>query len=186
VDIAATVVATGSIIKRTLGEWFGGVRSVESTGAAEKAGTGAETASRLVELRKRQLELGWDAEAKRTNLQEGIGAARYEQVVGRPVSRTNAQGEHVQGVDFYDPKVGPVSLKGPLGIEKATGKPISFTPDDAQGLAKSVIKDVNGNTATKRTVVDLKGLTEAQRQTVRDAIQKGVGSSPKKEVFFVD
>ena len=43
------------------------------------------------------------------------------------------------------------------------------------GLAKSVAKDVKFNTATKKVVVDLTGLSKQQQQQVIDAVTKQVG-----------
>lgn len=118
------------------------------------------------------------------DLAEGQGGARYEQATGRRVERSTEE-----GADFIDPEVGPVSLKGPL-VNKKTGETLNITDNMVDGLARSVVKDVRTNTFTKRVVVDTKGMTQAQRDRLRAAIEselaKNPPAGPPKEIVFLE
>lgn len=89
-----------------------------------------------------------------------------------------------EGVDLVDPKEGPISVKGPLGVSKA-GDAVQIKQPMVDGLAKSVVKDVQFNTATKKVVVDLTGLSKQQQQQVIDAVTKQVGTNPTKEIQYL-
>jgi hypothetical protein len=130
-------------------------------------------------LRIRQLELGYNPETKLPNLAEGLGGARYEQFVGRSITRSA-----VDGADLVDPAIGPISLKGPLGIRGATGLPIPITPQMIDGLADSVVEDVTMNVYTKRVVVDTLRLSPEQRAYVIRRIQAGIPIGGK-QVFIL-
>ena len=118
-----------------------------------------------------------------TDLAEGQGGARYEQATGRPLQRSTEE-----GADFIDSEVGPISLKGPL-VNKRTGQPLNINDQMVDGLAKSVIKDVERNTFTKRVVVDTKGMTQAQRDRLRQSIESELAKNPNgpsKEIVFLE
>jgi len=134
----------------------------------------------LIRLRIRQFQLGYNMEQQATSLREGLGGARYEQATGRTVTRGTTE-----GIDFVDPRVGPISLKGPAGLTHE-GTMVKITQPMVDGLARSVIKDVKYNTATKRVVVDTMDLTPAQKASLLKQIQDGVGPSPKKNIFIVE
>jgi hypothetical protein len=51
------------------------------------------------------------------------------------------------------------------------------------GLNRAVVKDVLRNSATKRVVVDTRGLTEAQHSALKQNIGNALGNSPKKAGF---
>jgi len=123
-------------------------------------------------FRQRQIELGYNAEQKTADLREGLGAARYEQAVGHTVKR-GPIGSEGHGIDIVDPAFGKISLKGPLGVTK-TGQSIPITQKMVDGLADSVVKDVATNTATKRVVVDVTGLTDAQTGSLIARIEAGL------------
>jgi uncharacterized Zn-binding protein involved in type VI secretion len=123
-------------------------------------------------LRARQLELGIDPEkGYKYNELEGIGGVHIEQVLGRPIRRSNVLGE-----DFVDSVLGPVSLKGPL---PPSGK------GDVSGLASSAIQDVTANSATKACFVDLTGLSPEQAANVKTTITGALPDS-SKPVFFLE
>jgi hypothetical protein len=120
------------------------------------------------------------------DLAEGQGGARYEQATGRRIERSTED-----GADFIDPEVGPVSLKGPL-VNKKTGETLNITDNMVDGLAKSVVKDVRTNTFTNRVVVDTKGMTQAQRDRLRAAIESELAKNPPpaggnpKDIVFLE
>ena len=132
-------------------------------------------------MRRRQFELGINHEQGNVlDFTEGLGGARYEQVVGRRISSAT-----VEGADLVDPRLGPLSLKGPLGVNSATGRTFRVTQDMIDGLGKSVIKDVQRNTYTRRVVVDLMGLTPSQRAAFIQRLQNALGPNPAKEIFII-
>ena len=110
-----------------------------------------------------------------------MGGTRYENATGRKVSRGTED-----GIDFVDPEVGPVSLKGPLA-DKKTGAPLTVSDEMVEGFGKSVVKDVKYNTATKRVVVDTRGMTSAQRTKLKQSVSDGLADSgATKEVVFLE
>jgi Putative peptidoglycan binding domain len=118
-----------------------------------------------------------------TDLAEGLGGARYEQATGRRLSRSSQE-----GADFVDPEVGPISLKGPL-VNKRTGQPVTINDEMVDGLAKSVIKDVQHNTYTNRVVVDTTGMSPAQRSRLQQTIDSELATNPgprPKEIVFIE
>ena len=116
-------------------------------------------------------------ETKRDNYMEGLGAARYEQVVGRQVERGK-----IEGVDIVDPKLGNISLKGPLGIRASNGERFKITDEMVAGLGKAVVEDVLYKVATKTIVVDVLGMTPKQIETLIDIIRKGVGPTHERRL----
>lgn len=163
-----TVASAGpEVVAKTLGS------------AAEESGSGAGQAAALVRLRARQLELAFDCEQQQLNLREGLCAARYEQVVGRTVTRSKTV-----GADISDPSIGPVSLKGPL-IEARSGSPVPITDQMIDGLADSVLADVKLKTFTKRVVVDTMRLTPKQKLRLITRIKAGLPQTGK-EVFILE
>jgi len=131
---------------------------------------------------KRAEELSWNHEQKKRDIAEGMGGERYERSTGRKLEK-----QDVEGVDFVDPEVGPISLKGPL-VNKKTGKVVDPIKDEmVDGLANSVVKDVKNNTATKRVVVDTAGMNPAQKEKLKDAITAGLGDKgATKEIVFIE
>lgn len=89
-----------------------------------------------------------------------------------------------EGVDIVDPKEGPISLKGPLGVSKK-GAPVEIKQPMIDGLAKSAAEDVLYKTATKKVVVDLTGLIKQQQKQIIDAVAKQVGPNPPKEIQYL-
>jgi len=168
---------------------MGGMVGVDMAGAAipftqgfSSGIKGATTQTRitlkqLTYFNARRIDLSWNAEQKQMDPRQGLGGARYEGKVGRQITAGNTD-----GVDLVDPEVGNVSLKGPL--VDARGQPLPF--QDINGLAKSTIKDVTRNTATKRVVVDTLGLSDQQRATLKQQISQGVGPTPRKDIFYID
>lgn len=126
-------------------------------------------------------ELSYNHEQKKMDRAEGLGGARYEKAVGRKLKKPD-----VEGADFLDPSVGSISLKGPL-VNKKTGQPLPVNDPMVDGLAKSVVKDLKNNTATKRVVVDTAGLSPEQRDQLKQKIASEIPSGgPPKEIFFVE
>lgn len=103
------------------------------------------------------------------DLREGLGAARYERAMGRTMTRSTTE-----GADIIDPNIGPVSLKGPLGIDPKTGRSFGITQKMVDGLADSVLKDLKYNTYTKRVVVDTVRMTPAQRSAFTARLGNGL------------
>ena len=142
-------------------------------------GAGIATAGvgvRALKLRVRARELAFDPERNKPDFREGFGGARIEQSTGRNIIRASTA-----GADFVDPVLGPISLKGPLLSN--TGKPILVTPDRLEGLGRSVIKDVNFNTATKAVVVDTFGLSVGQVSLLKAQILQGATTA--KSIIFL-
>jgi hypothetical protein len=119
-------------------------------------------------LRARVQTLGTDP-ARGFIRAEGVGGARIEQALGRPISRSTEV-----AVDFVDEVLGPISLKGPIPAKGS-----------AEGLANAAIKDANFNTATKALFVDLRGLSEPQASLVRSRVSAGTVSTTK-QIFYLD
>jgi len=131
---------------------------------------------------KRIDELSWNHEQKLTDRREGLGGARYEQASGKKLRPGDTE-----GVDFYDPD--PVSLKGPLANKK-TGELLPNIDDKkVDGLSKSVVKDVQQNTAAKNVVVDTAGMTPTQKAQLKQKIAEGLANKPGlpgKEITFLE
>jgi hypothetical protein len=119
-------------------------------------------------LKARVRELGTDP-ATGLSTAEGVGGARIERFLGRPIRRS----EDV-AADFVDDILGPISLKGPI---PSSGRP--------EGLAKAAIKDARFNTATKALFVDLRGLSPEAAAQVRSVVEEGAAGS-SKAIFFLD
>ncbi|MEO1005008.1 MAG: RHS repeat-associated core domain-containing protein [Cyanobacteria bacterium J06638_38] len=130
-----------------------------------------------LDFRQRSIELGFDASRNQLLVREGIGAARFERATGRTVSRT------VDGaVDFKDSVLGEFDLKGP--IRANDGSPIPITDKRVQGLARSVIKEVNRSTASKAVVVDTLGLSPLQISRLKNDITQGV--KVNKPIIYIE
>jgi hypothetical protein len=137
---------------------------------------------------KRVQELSHNHEQGKPDLAEGAGGANYENAMGTKVQKPPPKPAG-EGMDFVDPEVGPISLKGPLGVNKNTGAAAPITDKMAEGLGKSVAKDVQNNSATKRVVVDMSNMTEAQKaitkKTIADELAKNP-NAPTKEIIFLE
>jgi hypothetical protein len=119
----------------------------------------------------------------RPNLNEGLGGARYEMATGRRIERSEED-----GADFIDPEVGPIQLKGPL-VNKKTGQPIRITDRMVDGLAQSVVEDIQRNTYSKRVVIDTTGLTPDQRRRLEQKIEEELARNPggrTKDIFIIE
>ena len=128
------------------------------------------------------MELGFNHEQRRFDFAEGLGAARFEQVTGRRIATST-----VEGADLIDPRLGPLSLKGPIGINSAIGLRIPITQQMVDGLGRSIIKDVQRNTFTRQVVVDTLRLSPAQKAALRQQLQNSLGgTNPAKSIFIVE
>jgi len=148
----------------------GGAGGGAGGGEGGAAAGGAEARAALLaqlQLRARQLELGTDPE-RGFIPSEAAGGVHIEQSLGRTIARSADP-----AADFVDSTLGPVSLKGPI---PAAGS--------VEGLAKSAIKDVHTNTATKALFVDLKGLSAQDAAAVESAVRAGTVGAPKR-IFFL-
>src|SRR6056297_1527319 len=102
-----------------------------------------------------------------TDLREGVGGVRYEQTTGHSLRASNTE-----GVDFYDGET-PISLKGPLA-RKDTGELLAINDSMFDGLADSVVKGAQTNTAARNIVVDTLGLSDTQRSRLTERISQGL------------
>jgi len=102
-----------------------------------------------------------------TDLREGVGGVRYEQTTGHSLRASNTE-----GVDFYDGET-PISLKGPLA-RKDTGELLAINDSMVDGLADSVVKGAQTNTAARNIVVDTLGLSDTQRSRLTERISQGL------------
>lgn len=118
-------------------------------------------------LRARQLELGVDPVRRFINA-EALGGSRIEQALGRSISRSSDP-----AADFVDKRLGAISLKGPIPRRGSV-----------EGLARSAIKDANFNTATKTLFIDTEGLSPAEVEALKAAIQAGTRNSTKS-IFYL-
>lgn len=141
--------------------------------AAEGTAENAARAQLLetLRLRARQLELGSDPATGRYRQIEGTAGVKLEQKLGRQIQR----GKH-EGIDFEDPVLGPISLKGPLPAK-----------GDVMGLAESAIRDTWANTATKTLVIDTLGLSSQQVSTLKSVVEAGAkAKGSKKNIIFLE
>ncbi len=114
--------------------------------------------------------LSWNHEQEVVDLAEGIGGARLEKATGRPITSATEK-----GIDLID-GADPVSLKGPL-LNSKTGMKFPISDKMVEGLAKAVVKDLTLNTATKKMVVDMLGLTSDQRILLQTRITEGLNKA---------
>lgn len=113
-------------------------------------------------------ELGINHEqGGRPDLAEGVGGARYEASIDRPLTRSTTE-----GIDFYDGDT-PISLKGPIA-NRLDGVPIEINNNHVDGLANAVVKDARYNTANNDIVVDTLGMSPEQRSRLLDQINNGL------------
>ncbi|QYK43116.1 MAG: hypothetical protein KF887_08485 [Paracoccaceae bacterium] len=131
--------------------------------------------------------MSWNHEQKVTDLAEGIGGARLEKATGRPITSATEEGaDLMDGADL-------LSLKGPL-LNSRTGAAFPINDKMVEGLAKSVVKDLTTNTATKKMVVDMLGLTSDQRillqskiaEGLKEAVGKGLTIQNAKPIIFLE
>lgn len=131
---------------------------------------------------KRIEELSFNHEQKKMDRRQGLCAARYELATGRKLKLGTEE-----GVDVVDDKLGPVSLKGPL---RDDGKsPREITNMHVDNLAKSILKDVRQNTATKSVVVDMNGMSQEQRNRLQERLILGLRADhnpQQKSIFFLE
>ncbi len=83
----------------------------------------------------------------------------------------------MEGADLVDPITGPFQLKGPL-VNKKTGQPLIINDRMVDGLAQSVGDDLRYNTYTKSIVVDTMGMSPAQRDRLKRAIDADLAARP--------
>jgi hypothetical protein len=129
---------------------------------------GANVRCDLGTLRSRVNALGTDP-ARGFIRAEGVGGVRIEKLLGRNIRRSTDE-----AADFIDDVLGPISLKGPIPSRGSV-----------EGLASSVIKDANFNTATRALFVDLRGLSASQQGRVRGLIESGT-NGVRKQIFFLE
>ena len=84
----------------------------------------------------------------------------------------NTAPPNTEGVDFYDGET-PISLKGPLA-RKDTGELLAINDSMVDGLADSVMKGAQTNTAARNIVVDTLGLSDTQRSRLTERISQGL------------
>ncbi len=109
---------------------------------------------KIIEFRKRILELSFEHAKHTHNLAEGIGGVRYEMATGRRLIRSVDP-----AFDFIDPSYGPMDLKGPL-YDSKTGLPLVIRDKMVEGLAASVIREEIQS--SKLIVVDTLGMNAEQ------------------------
>jgi len=141
----------------------GGTQAVQSPHAALAA---------VLRQRQRVLELSFDSATGRNRVSQGIGGTRYEQATGRMLELSADP-----AVDFVDPQLGGISLKGPLR-NAATGEPIPITDAMVEGLGRSVVKDATMATGTDAIVVDTLGMSPTQVQALEQQIQPVAAKKP--------
>jgi hypothetical protein len=111
-------------------------------------------------------------QGNKLDMAQGLGGARYEIATGRQISNATEK-----GADLVDPITGPFQLKGPL-VNKKTGQLLTINDKMVDGLAQSVLDDLRYNTYTKSIVVDTMGMSPAQRDRLKRAIDADLAARP--------
>ena len=134
-------------------------------------------------IRARQQELLYNAEQNIDDWQQGIGLARYERLTGKQVRV--ASGGSADGADAVEVLSGnKLQPKGPINIDKKTGTTHPVTDTMVQGLLKSALKAaIYKAGGSSRLIIDLMGLSEAQRKFILDELQSHAHEF-KKQVFI--
>lgn len=74
-------------------------------------------------------------------------------------------------------------------MNKRTGQPVTINNAMVDGLARSVVKDVQHNTYTNRVVVDTTGMSPAQRSRLQHMLDAALATHPgarPKEIVFME
>jgi hypothetical protein len=121
---------------------------------------------------KRVQELRFNREQQKNDMSQGIGGARYEKATGRKISLPETD-----GADFIDPDLGPMQLKGPL-VNKKTGEKLKINDNMVDGFAESAIDDIRYNTYSKAIVIDTYGMSPAQVDRLKQAINADITARP--------